>query len=63
MRESLSSAQDIWQQVLIALRKDKRVARPSFQSSIKQVQPKAITDTRLELIVATEFFDSYLQVE
>jgi chromosomal replication initiator protein len=60
MSESLSSAQDIWQQVLTALYKDKRVARPSFQSSIKQVQPKAITDTRLELIVATEFARDWL---
>ena len=60
MSESLSSAQDIWQQVLTALHKDKRVIRPSFQSSIKQVQPKAVTDTRLELIVATEFARDWL---
>jgi len=60
MSESRSSVQDIWQQVLAGLDKDKRVARPSFRSSIKQVQPKAITDSRLELIVATEFARDWL---
>jgi len=61
MSESPVSAQDIWQQVLTALHKDKRVARPSFQSSIKQVRCKAVSDTHLELIVATEFARDWLE--
>ena len=59
MSERRASAQDVWQQVLAAL--DKRAARPSFQSSIKQVEPKAIDDRRLELIVATEFARDWLE--
>jgi chromosomal replication initiator protein len=59
MSERRASAQDVWQQVLAAL--DKRAARPSFQSSIKQVEPKAIDDKRLELIVATEFARDWLE--
>jgi chromosomal replication initiator protein len=58
MSESRSSAQEVWQQVLAAL--DKRTARPSFQSSIKQVHPKAIDEARLELVVATEFARDWL---
>jgi chromosomal replication initiator protein len=59
MSESRSSAQEVWQQVLAAL--DKKAARPSFQSSLKQVKPKAITDDQLELIVATEFARDWLE--
>jgi chromosomal replication initiator protein len=59
MSESRSSAQDVWQQVLAAL--DKRVARPSFQSSVKQVAPRAIDENRLELMVATEFARDWLE--
>jgi len=59
MSERRASAQDVWQQVLAAL--DKRAARPSFQSSIKQVEPKAIDERRLELIVATEFARDWLE--
>ncbi len=58
MSASRSSAQEVWQQVLAAL--DKRTARPSFQSSIKQVHPKAIGETQLELVVATEFARDWL---
>ncbi|MFB3880818.1 MAG: chromosomal replication initiator protein DnaA [Armatimonadota bacterium] len=58
MSESRSSAQEVWQQVLAAL--DKRAARPSFQSSIKQVRPRAVGDNHLELIVDTEFARDWL---
>jgi chromosomal replication initiator protein len=58
MSESRSSAQEVWQQVLGAL--DKRAARPSFQSSIRQVEAKAIDDSRLVLVVATEFARDWL---
>ena len=59
MSESRSSAQEVWQQVLAAL--DKKAARPSFQSSLRQVRPKAIDDNRLELIVGTEFARDWLE--
>ncbi|MBN1460137.1 MAG: chromosomal replication initiator protein DnaA [Armatimonadetes bacterium] len=59
MSDSRSSAQDAWQQVLEAL--DKKAARPSFQSSLRQVQPKALSDTHLELVVATEFARDWLE--
>jgi len=61
MSEARSSAQDLWQQVLSVLDGDKRVARPSFQSSIKQVEPKALNESRLELLVATEFARDWLE--
>jgi len=60
MNETRSSAQEIWQQVLRALEKDKRVSRPSFRSSIKQVQPKSLDDDHLRLIVASEFARDWL---
>jgi len=59
MSDSRSSAQDAWQQVLKAL--DKKAARPSFQSSLRQVQPKAVSDTHLELVVASEFARDWLE--
>jgi chromosomal replication initiator protein len=58
MIESRKSAQEVWQQVLAAL--DKRATRPSFQSSIRQVEAKAIDDSRLVLVVATEFARDWL---
>ncbi len=58
MSESRSSAQEVWQQVLAAL--DKKATRPSFQSSIKQVEPKGIDGERFELMVATEFARDWL---
>ena len=58
MSESRSAAQEVWQQVLAAL--DKRAARPLFQSSIKQVQPKSVDEDRLKLMVATEFARDWL---
>ncbi len=58
MNESRSAAHEVWQKVLEAL--DKKTARPSFQSSIKQVEATAIDDSRLELVVATEFARDWL---
>ncbi len=59
MRESRSSAHEVWQAVVRAL--GKKASRPSFQSSIKQVQPKAMAGDTLELLVATEFARDWLQ--
>ncbi len=59
MSESRSSAQEVWQQVLAAL--GKKAARPSFQSSLKQIKPKTISDDRLEVLVATEFARDWLE--
>ncbi len=59
MSEARSLAQEMWQQVLAAL--DKKAARPSFHSSIKQVEPKAVDDKKLELLVATEFARDWLE--
>ncbi len=59
MSEARSLAQEVWQQVLAAL--DKKAARPSFQSSIKQVEPQAVDDKKLELLVATEFARDWLE--
>jgi len=58
MSESRSSAHEVWKQVVTAL--DKPGARPSFQSSIRQVEAKAIDDSRLVLVVATEFARDWL---
>ena len=59
MRESRPSAQQVWEQTLKAL--GKKAARPSFESSIKQVQPRALDDEGLELVVATEFARDWLE--
>jgi len=59
MSESRSSAQEMWQQVLREL--GKKAARPSFESSLKQVQPRALEDEGLELLVATEFARDWLE--
>jgi len=59
MSESLSSAQEVWEEVLRVL--GRKASRPSFESSIKQVQPKAIDESSLYLVVATEFARDWLQ--
>ncbi len=59
MGESLALAQEMWQQVLTEL--GKKAARPSFQSSLKQVQPRAVEEDCLELLVATEFARDWLE--
>ena len=59
MSESLSSAQEVWEEVLRVL--GKKASRPSFESSIKQVKPKAIDESSLHLVVATEFARDWLQ--
>jgi len=59
MRESRSSAQEVWQEVLVVL--GKKASRPSFASSIKQVQPKRIRGSVLELLVGTEFARDWLE--
>jgi len=59
MRESRSSAQEVWEEVLRVL--GKKATRPSFESSIRQVQPKGIRDDTLELLVATEFARDWLE--
>jgi chromosomal replication initiator protein len=59
MRESRSSAQGVWEEVLRAL--GKKAARPSFQSSIKQVKVKGIREDTLELLVGTEFARDWLE--
>ncbi len=59
MSETRESTQQIWEETLRAL--GKRPARPSFESSIKQVRPKAITETTCELLVASAFARDYLE--
>jgi chromosomal replication initiator protein len=59
MSESPLSAQEVWEQVLEAL--GKKAARASFESSIKQVQPRTIDEECLELVVATEFARDWLE--
>jgi chromosomal replication initiator protein len=58
MRESQPSVQQVWEQVLKAL--GSKLARPSFESSIRQVRPKSLRGDVLELSVATEFARDWL---
>jgi len=59
MRESQPSVQQVWDQVLEVL--GKKLARPSFESSIKQVRPKSIEQDTLQLSVASEFARDWLK--
>ena len=59
MRESQPSAQQVWEQVLEVL--GSKLARPSFESSIKQVRATGLDDRHLHLQVATEFARDWLQ--
>jgi len=59
MRESEPTAQQVWDQVLKAL--GSKLARASFESSIKQVRPKALEENTLELVVASEFARDWLK--
>ncbi len=59
MEQPRLSAQEVWQQVLKAL--GKKAARPSFQSPLKQVQPRAFDEHGLELVAATEFARDWLE--
>jgi len=59
MRASQPSVQQVWEQVLEAL--GSKLARPSFESSIKQVRPKSLDADTLVLSVATEFARDWLQ--
>jgi len=57
--EARESPQRVWEQVLRAL--GRKAARPSFESSLKQVRPRALVDDRLELVVATAFARDWLE--
>lgn len=59
MSEARTSAHEVWQQVLGAL--DKKALRPSFQSSVRQVEPKSLDGDCLQLVVATEFARDWLE--
>ena len=59
MKKSHESTQQVWEETLRAL--GKKLSRPSFESSIKQVRPKAITETTCELLVATAFARDWLE--
>ncbi len=59
MSEQQPSAQEVWTQVLKTL--GKKAARPSFESSIKQVRPRAVDENSLQLVVATEFARDWLE--
>jgi chromosomal replication initiator protein len=59
MSERQQSAQQVLEQVQQAL--GKKLARPSFESSIKQVRPKAVTEDTFELLVATAFARDWLE--
>ena len=59
MTELQPSAQQIWEQTLRAL--GKKAARPGFESSIKQVTAKALTDNSLDLVVASAFARDWLE--
>jgi chromosomal replication initiator protein len=59
MSGSRPSAQEVWQEVLAAL--GKKASRPSFESSLKQVRPQAITDDTLVLLVSSEFARDWLE--
>jgi chromosomal replication initiator protein len=53
------SAQEVWQEALKAL--GKKATRPSFQSSLKQVEPKSIDGDVFEVVARTEFARDWLQ--
>lgn len=59
MTASQQSAQQVWEQVQKAL--GRRLNRPSFESAIKQVRPKAFCGNALELLVATAFARDWLE--
>ncbi len=59
MSEARPTVEEVWQQVLEVL--GKKASRPSFQSPIKQVKPKALSERGLELVVATEFARDWLE--
>jgi len=59
MRDSQPSVQHVWEQVLKAL--GSKLARPSFDSSIKQVHPLSLDKDTLQLSVATEFARDWLK--
>ncbi len=59
MSETRELAQQVWEQMLVAL--GKKASRPSFDSSLKQVRPKAVTEDTLELLVATAFARDWLE--
>jgi chromosomal replication initiator protein len=59
MRGAQPSVEQVWDQVLDVL--GKKLARPSFESSIKQVRPKSIEQDTLELSVASEFARDWLK--
>jgi len=59
MSESRSSVQEVWQQVVREL--GNKAARPSFESSLKQVRPRVLDEDGLELLVATEFARDWLE--
>lgn len=59
MSELQLSAQQVWEQVQRAL--GRKLARPSFESSIKQVRPKRITEDTFEVLVATAFARDWLE--
>ena len=59
MTESQPSAQEVWTQVLGIL--GKKATRPTFESSIKQVEPTSVSDNCLELAVGTEFARDWLK--
>jgi len=59
MTESHPSAQEVWKQVLGIL--GKKATRPTFESSIKQVQATSISDNCLGLSVGTEFARDWLK--
>jgi chromosomal replication initiator protein len=59
MREAQQSVHQVWEQVLKAL--GSKRARPSFESSIRQVRPKSIDEKTLQLSVASEFARDWLE--
>ncbi len=59
MSERQQAAQHAWEQVQRAL--GKKAARPSFESSLKHVRPKAISEDRLELVVGSAFARDWLE--
>ena len=59
MSELQQSAQQVWEQVQRAL--GEKLARPSFESSIKQIRPKQISEHTFEFTVATAFARDWLE--
>ncbi len=59
MSESRPSAQEVWEQTLEAL--GKKAARASFESSIRQVQPRSVGEDYFAVVVATEFARDWLE--